>query len=90
MLHGPNSVFLRDVDKKQADFVVTIDEKPRFSIEAKISETVISPHLRYFREKLKTPYSYQVLKKSGIDRLINAICVVSEASPIFAGYILRQ
>ena len=69
--------FLRNVDKKEVDFLVTIDEKPWFSVEAKISDTGVSPHLHYFREKLKTPYSYQVVKKSGIDRLINGIRVVS-------------
>ena len=77
MPHALNPDFFRIIPKKEVDFLVTIEEKPWFSVETKMSDTGLSPHLHYFREKLKTPYSYQVAKKSGIDRLINGIRVLS-------------
>ncbi len=69
--------FLRNVDKKEVDFLVTIDKKPWFSVEAKLNDASVSRHLHYFKNKLNIPYSYQVVKKSGVDRLINKIRVVS-------------
>jgi len=69
--------YLRNVDKKEVDFLVTIENKPWFCVEAKASNTNISSHLYYFREKLKIPFAYQVIKKSAVDRYINKIRVVS-------------
>jgi len=69
--------YLRNVDKKEVDFLVTIENKPWFCVEAKASNTNISSHLYYFREKLKIPFAYQVIKKSDVDRYINKIRVVS-------------
>ena len=69
--------FLRNVDKKEVDFLVTIDKKPWFSVEAKLNDASVSRHLHYFKNKLNIPYSYQVVKKSGVDRLIKNIRVVS-------------
>jgi predicted AAA+ superfamily ATPase len=72
-----NLSYLRNVDKKEVDFLVNVDGKPWFSVEAKTNGTDISPSLHYFREKLRIPFSYQVVKKSGIDRLTKGIRVVS-------------
>jgi hypothetical protein len=46
-------------------------------VEAKLNDASVSRHLHYFKNKLNIPYSYQVVKKSGVDRLINKIRVVS-------------
>jgi predicted AAA+ superfamily ATPase len=75
--YGMNLNFLRNVDKKEVDFFVTVDNKPWFAVEVKLSDTSVSPHLYYYREKLNIPYCYQVVKKSGVDRLINGIRIVS-------------
>ena len=69
--------FLRNVEKKEVDFLVAIDEKPWFSVEAKINDLTVSPHIHYFKEKLNITHSYQVVKKSGIDRFIKQIRVIS-------------
>lgn len=69
--------FLRDAAKREVDFLVTVDEKPWFSVEAKTQDEAASPHLRYFRERLKIPFSYQVLKKNGVDKLIDGARVIS-------------
>jgi len=74
-----NLNFLRNVDKKEVDFLVTVDQKPWFAVEVKINNTKVSPHLRYYREKLSIPYCYQVVKKPGVDRLVKGIRVVSAA-----------
>ncbi|MFC2167247.1 DUF4143 domain-containing protein, partial [Acidobacteriota bacterium] len=78
--------FLRNVDKKEVDFIVTIDKKPWFAVEAKISGTEISKSLYYFRERLKIPYIYQVVKESGVNRYKNRIHLIS-ADCFLAGLI---
>lgn len=69
--------YLRNVDKKEVDFLVTIDCKPWFCVEVKMNDINVSPHLFYFREKLQIPFAYQVVKQRHIDRLIKGIRVVS-------------
>ncbi len=69
--------FLRDVDKREVDFLVTIDGKPWFAVEVKLNDTVLSPHLLYYRDRLEIPYLYQVVKKTGVDRLEKGARIVS-------------
>ncbi len=69
--------FLRDDAKREVDFLVTADEKPWFAVEVKTQDQEVSSNLRYFQEKLKIPYAYQVLKRSGIDTLNKGVRVVS-------------
>ena len=59
--------YLRDVDKREVDFLVTIDGRPWFAVEAKLNDTVLSPNLLYFRDRLLIPHIYQVVKKDKID-----------------------
>jgi predicted AAA+ superfamily ATPase len=69
--------FLRDAAKREVDFLVTVNEKPWFAVEAKTQDEGVSSHLRYFQERLKIPISYQVLKKKGVDKLIGGVRVIS-------------
>jgi hypothetical protein len=69
--------YLRSVEKKEVDFLVTLDNKPWFAVEAKCNDINPSPHLYYFAEKLKIPYIYQVVKKGGIDSFIKGVRVIS-------------
>jgi predicted AAA+ superfamily ATPase len=69
--------YLRSIEKKEVDFLVTIDKKPWFAVEAKIKETTPSPHLHYFKDKLNIPFSYQVVKHDNVDRFTNGVRVVS-------------
>ena len=69
--------FLRDVDKREVDFLVTIDGTPWFAVEAKLNDTGVSPHLLYFMERLNIPYSYQVVKKSNTDILQKGVRIIS-------------
>ena len=69
--------FLRDVDKHEVDFLVAINGKPWFAVEAKLNDTAVSPHLLYFMERLNIPYSYQVVKKNNTDILQKGVRVIS-------------
>ena len=70
--------FLRNVDKKEVDFLVSVDKKPWFCVEVKLGSGAVDPSLRYFRDRLDIPFCYQVVKKPGVDlqkdgtRLISA------------------
>ncbi len=69
--------YLRNVDKKEVDFLISIDNKPWFAVEVKLNETSPSPNLFYYKERLKIPYLYQVIKKKDIDILREGIRVIS-------------
>jgi predicted AAA+ superfamily ATPase len=52
--------FLRDIEKREVDFVVMKKKKPLFAVECKTGEKSISPHIRYFKERTAIPLFYQV------------------------------
>ena len=52
--------FLRDTDKREADFVVLKEGKPLFVVECKTGEKNINPALFYFMERTQIPKFYQV------------------------------
>jgi len=79
-------LYLRDVDKREVDFLVTIDAKPWFAVEVKLSDTTLSPSLLYFKERLSIPYLYQVVKKDNIDRLEKGTRIIS-AGKFLSGLI---
>lgn len=52
--------YLRDVDKREVDFVVIKDKKPIFAVECKVSERELSSQLNYFQQRTNIPEFYQV------------------------------
>lgn len=52
--------YFRDSDKREVDFVVTEKNKPILFVEVKISDTDVSPHLRYLKRKFPTVPGFQV------------------------------
>ncbi len=78
--------FLRDVDKREVDFLVTVNSKPWFAVEVKLNDTDLSPALLYFKERLSIPFIYQVVKKEGIDRLEKGARIIS-AGKFLSGII---
>ena len=78
--------FLRMADKREVDFIVTIDGKPWMAIEAKLSDEDISKPLFYYRDALKIPFSYQVVKKFGVHKLTRGVHIVS-ADRFLAGMV---
>ncbi len=69
--------YLRNVDKKEVDFLVTVDNKPWFAVEVKLSETSPSDNLIYFMERLKIPFNFQVVNQKGIDIIKDNVRVIS-------------
>lgn len=67
--HKAELYYLRDVDKREVDFLVTIGGKPWFAVEVKLGDATLSPHISYFKERLSIPFVYQVVKKSGVDKI---------------------
>lgn len=69
--------YLRNVDKKEVDFLVTVNNKPWFSVEAKLSDKSPSQNITYFKERLKIPFNYQVIRKDNVDIMKDGIRVIS-------------
>jgi hypothetical protein len=69
--------FIRDAQKREVDFVITIDKKPIIAIEAKLSDKKVSKHLKYFASRLDIPWQFQVVKTTGIDFEKDGVRVMS-------------
>jgi len=69
--------YLRDVDKREVDFLVVCDDKPWFAVEAKASSTKLSKHLLYFSKKLEISQLYQVVLQADIDYFDQNVRVIS-------------
>ena len=52
--------FIRDVDRREVDFVVLKDKRPIFAVECKTGEKSVGKSVRYFAERLQIPVFYQV------------------------------
>lgn len=53
--------YMRDVEKREVDFVVLVNRKPWFAVEVKKSDSEPWRPLRYFGERFKIPFRYQVV-----------------------------
>ena len=52
--------YLRDKEGREVDFLVTLDRKPWFAVEAKLKAQEPDPSLMYYRKRLRIPWTYQV------------------------------
>ncbi len=57
--------------------MVAIDNKPWFCVETKSSFKDILTSLRYFKERLKIPFAYEVVKEENIDYIKDSIRIIS-------------
>ena len=75
--------YLRNKQKEEVDFLVTKNANPFFMVEAKLSETAISPHLVKFQNILHIP-AIQLINKKNVARKIrngpDTILVASAAN----------
>ncbi|MEK7383085.1 MAG: ATP-binding protein [Elusimicrobiota bacterium] len=69
--------FLRDVEGREVDFLLSVDGKPWFCVEAKTSDKTVSRSLLHFKEKLDLPLVYQVLREPGEDYIKDGVRVIS-------------
>ncbi len=56
-----NLFYLRDIDKKEVDFLITKEGHPFMMIEAKLSDTNLNPSMHRFQKQLNTPYNLQAI-----------------------------
>ncbi|MBI2426650.1 MAG: ATP-binding protein [Candidatus Kerfeldbacteria bacterium] len=75
--HKAELYFLRDIEGREVDFLVTINRKPWLAIEVKSSHEAVSKPLAYFAEKLKIPFTYQLVMDSAVDYWKKDIRVIS-------------
>jgi hypothetical protein len=59
------------------DFIVAIDGKPWFAVEAKSQSTHPSPNLKLFAQNWSIPHCYQVIEKADVDLLHDGVRIVS-------------
>ena len=52
--------YLRDRSGREIDFVVLKNNQALFAVECKSSQTALSKHLHYFKERSPIPEFYQV------------------------------
>ena len=69
--------FLRDLEGREVDFLVTVDEKPWFSVEAKETGKKVSGSLKYFAKRERIPLHYQVVYENDVDYERGGIRVMS-------------
>jgi predicted AAA+ superfamily ATPase len=53
--------YLRDKQKREADFVVIRNQKPWFIVEVKLSDTSLSPSLEHFQRQISPEHAFQAV-----------------------------
>ena len=76
--------YLRNVAKKEVDFLVTVDRKPWFAVEVKVSAQDPAKELVYFGQRLSIPYLYQIHLNGDEDYLKNGVRVAPAAKFLYA------
>ena len=61
--------YFKDNEQREVDFVVIEDKKPILFIECKLSDTSVSPHLKFLKKKFPDVKSYQLTYHSKKDFL---------------------
>jgi predicted AAA+ superfamily ATPase len=75
--HRLQLYYLRDKQQREVDFLVTLGTRPWFCVEAKLTETKLSPALKYYQARLGIPYVFQVVNIPQIDLVQDAIRIIS-------------
>jgi len=70
--------YVRDIQKREVDFLVVRNDEPWFLVEVKASETRLSPALLHYHAVLGCPHAFQVVMQ--LDH-VDADCF-AEARPV--------
>lgn len=57
-----NLWYVRDKEKREVDFLITLRKKPFLLMECKLSESEWSPPLLYFHERMRPKWSFQIVR----------------------------
>lgn len=71
--------FLRDKEKREVDFLVVVEGKPWFAVEAKWRDHSLSKNLIYFKKKLNIPFAYQITGEGEDDFLKDDVRILPAA-----------
>ncbi|MEW5692217.1 MAG: hypothetical protein AB1765_02850 [Candidatus Hydrogenedentota bacterium] len=69
--------YIRDIEQREVDFLVSIDGKPWFCVEVKNSFRDIPTSLKYFGSRLKIPFIYEVVREDNVDFFKDNIRIMS-------------
>ena len=73
--------YVRDKEKREVDFLITERQRPWLLVESKLSDSAVSPALRYFVERLRPAHGgVQIVRKLPRARSIGANLHVVSAS----------
>lgn len=78
--------YIRDKEQREADFLVSVDNKPWFCVETKSAFKNIPSSLKYFARRLNIPFVFQVVKEEGRDIVKDDVRVIS-ASKFFSALV---
>lgn len=65
--------YFRHRDGKEVDFILLLNRKPWMAIEAKLSDSTLSPSLKYYLERIKVPYAFQIVLEPKNERTLEPI-----------------
>ncbi len=65
--------FFRDDRKREVDFIVLQKSKPWIAVEVKLSAQPLDSNLKYFLERVKTPYAFQIHLQGTLDKELPSI-----------------
>lgn len=65
--------YFRDVQGREVDFIITKKRQPWIAIEVKSSEQELDPNLRYYLERQKVEFAFQVHLKGNIYQKLKSI-----------------
>lgn len=60
--------FFRTREGHEVDFLVMRKKKPWLAIEVKLSDSELAPSLKYFLQRVKVPYAFQIFLKNGVEK----------------------
>lgn len=69
--------FVRDLEEREIDFMVSIDRKPLFAVEAKYGQKEVSRELLYLKRALGLEQVFVVVMEPDIDYLEQGVRVIS-------------
>lgn len=68
--------YLRDQEKREVDFLVTLNKKPWFAVEVKQGAKDLNKNLLYFGDRLSIPFLYQISLNTTEDYLTKKVRVM--------------